>query len=158
MREQHNCPVQADSGQTCNVQSVFYKQTQRTAYCGRVVKGNDIEGFFRFHLEQPQMPDSPKFAHRLNLDGTTDSICFRCIATVATAHDEGELLRYEHHHTCDPVLVERFDGTKPPSSESVADPANSMPRYWLVETVSKLGFRKRFSRLLRVGNRLTGRY
>ena len=31
------------------------------------------------------MADSPKFAHRSNLDGTADSICFRCIATVATA-------------------------------------------------------------------------
>ena len=62
------------------------------------------------------MADSPKFAHRSNLDGTTDSICFRCIATVATVYDEGELLRYEQPHICDPVLVQQFDGLKPPSS------------------------------------------
>jgi hypothetical protein len=48
----------------------------------------------------------------------------RCIATVATAYDEGELLRYEQQHICDPVLVERFDGTKSPSSETVEDSQN----------------------------------
>jgi hypothetical protein len=70
------------------------------------------------------MADSSKFAHRSNLDGTADSICMRCIATVATAYDEGELLRYEQQHICDPVLVERFDGTKSPSSEIVVDSQN----------------------------------
>ena len=70
------------------------------------------------------MADSPKFAHRSNPDGTMDAICFRCIATVATVYDEGELLRYEHQHICDSVLVERFDGTKPPSSEHVEDSQN----------------------------------
>ena len=67
------------------------------------------------------MAESPKFAHRLNLDGTTDSICFRCIATVATVYDEAELLLYERQHICDPVLVERFDGAKAPSSENMED-------------------------------------
>ena len=67
------------------------------------------------------MADSPNFAHRSNLDTTFDSICLRCIATVATVDDEGHLLPYEEQHICDPVLVERFDGTKPPSSEPVED-------------------------------------
>jgi hypothetical protein len=49
-----------------------------------------------------------KFAHRSNLDGTVDSICYRCIATVATVTEEGELLRYEKQHICDPVQAERF--------------------------------------------------
>jgi len=70
------------------------------------------------------MADSPKFAHRSNLDGTTDAICLRCIATVATIYDEDELLRYEQQHICDPALVKRFDGTKPPSSEPVEDSQN----------------------------------
>ncbi len=65
-----------------------------------------------------------KFAHRSNPDGTTDSICLRCIATVATVYDEGELLRHEQEHICDPLLVERFDGTKQPSSETVEDSQN----------------------------------
>jgi len=67
------------------------------------------------------MADALKFAHRSNLDGTTDSICCRCIATVATVYDEAELLRYEQHHICGPVLGERFDGTKPPSPETVEE-------------------------------------
>ncbi len=67
------------------------------------------------------MADSRKFAHRSNLDGTKDSICCQCIVTVATVYDEGELLRYEQQHICDPVLVERFHGMKPPSSEHVED-------------------------------------
>jgi hypothetical protein len=70
------------------------------------------------------MAEPAEFAHRSNLDGTTDSICMRCIATVATADDKGELLRYEQQHICDPVLVERFDGTKSPSSETVEDSQN----------------------------------
>ena len=37
MRKQHNCPIQADSGQTCNVQNVFRKQTQSSQYCCCVV-------------------------------------------------------------------------------------------------------------------------
>jgi hypothetical protein len=48
----------------------------------------------------------------------------RCIATVATVYGEGELLSYEHQHICDPASVERFDGTKPPSSETVEDSQN----------------------------------
>ena len=70
------------------------------------------------------MAESPKFAHRSNPDGTSDSICFRCIATVASVHDERELLRYEQQHICDPALVERFDGTKPPSCGTVEDSQN----------------------------------
>jgi len=67
------------------------------------------------------MTESSKFAHRSNLDGTMDSICRRCTATVATVYDKGELLRYEQKHICDPVLVERYIGAKPPSSETVED-------------------------------------
>jgi hypothetical protein len=61
-----------------------------------------------------------KFAHRSNFDGTVDSICYRCIATVATVYAEHELLKFEREHVCDPVQVERFHGKKPPSSESTA--------------------------------------
>lgn len=67
------------------------------------------------------MADSSRFAHRSNLDGTVDSICMRCIATVVTVYDESELLRFEHEHICDPVKVERFDGIKPPSFEPVEE-------------------------------------
>ncbi len=66
-----------------------------------------------------------KFAHRSNLDGTVDSICPRCIATLATAYDEAELRIFEQQHICDPALVERYHGRKPPSSETVEDSQNS---------------------------------
>ena len=67
------------------------------------------------------MAPLPKFAHRSNLDGTIDSICPRCIATVATAFYEEALLTFEREHVCDPVMLERFDQTKPPSSEPVEE-------------------------------------
>jgi hypothetical protein len=65
------------------------------------------------------MAESSKFDHRSNSDGTVDSICYRCIATVATVDDERKLLRCEQQHICDPIQVERFSRTKPPSSETV---------------------------------------
>ena len=115
MWQQHNCPIQADAGEAGTVQNVFRKETKNTQYCGSVTGS---------YWEQPRMAEFPKFAHRSNLDGTTDSICFRCIATVATVYEERELLRYEQEHVCDPVLVKRFDSTKPPSSEAVEDSLN----------------------------------
>ena len=52
-------------------------------------------------------------------DGTVDSICYRCIATVATVYDESKLARFEHDHVCDPAMVERFSRIEPTSSEPV---------------------------------------
>jgi hypothetical protein len=37
------------------------------------------------------MSRESRFPHRLNRDGTFDSICRRCFATVASARDEIEL-------------------------------------------------------------------
>jgi hypothetical protein len=62
-----------------------------------------------------------QFAHRKNLDGTIDTICRQCIATVATVNDESELLRHEQQHICNPVQVERFSIIKPPSSAPVEE-------------------------------------
>jgi hypothetical protein len=44
----------------------------------------------------------PRYAHRPNKDGSYDSICSACFATVATVRDEGELARHEHVHVCNP--------------------------------------------------------
>ena len=49
------------------------------------------------------------FAHRLNEDGTIDSICRDCYVTVATASSEADLVREECAHTCDPVLLEHYE-------------------------------------------------
>jgi ribosomal protein L40E len=42
----------------------------------------------------------PDFPHRRNRDGTYDSICRRCAATVATAATEADLLAHEITHKC----------------------------------------------------------
>ena len=74
------------------------------------------------------MQEAAKFAHRKNLFGTVDSICPRCIATVATVRVETELSKFEQEHICDPVSVERYSGKKPPSSETVEDSQNYLMR------------------------------
>lgn len=54
-----------------------------------------------------------KFAHRWSpLAGTVDSICYECVATVATVRVESELFGYEQKHVCDPDLIEQFGGAK----------------------------------------------
>lgn len=58
------------------------------------------------------------YAHRQNADGTTDSICRNCFATVITASCEGDLARAEHDHTCDPSVLDYWkrmkeDGERP---------------------------------------------
>ncbi len=49
-----------------------------------------------------------QFVHRLNDDGTIDSICRECFVTVATAVSESALEREERKHICDPLLLERY--------------------------------------------------
>jgi hypothetical protein len=50
----------------------------------------------------------PIFPHRHNSDGSYDSICTRCFATVATAQNESELAFHESAHVCEPVTLYRF--------------------------------------------------
>jgi hypothetical protein len=45
---------------------------------------------------------SPRYAHRPNNDGSYDSICTACFATVASVSDEAELMRHEQSHVCNP--------------------------------------------------------
>jgi hypothetical protein len=45
------------------------------------------------------------FVRRCNLNGTHDSICRGCFATVALVKDEAELARHERDHLCDPVRL-----------------------------------------------------
>jgi len=49
-----------------------------------------------------------EFAHRLNKDGTIDSICRDCYVTVVTASSEADLEREEWAHTCDSVLLDHY--------------------------------------------------
>jgi hypothetical protein len=47
----------------------------------------------------------PNFPHRLNDDGSYDSICTSCFMTVATARNEAELSHFEWKHVCDPIQL-----------------------------------------------------
>jgi hypothetical protein len=49
-----------------------------------------------------------QFAHRLNEDGSIDTICRECFITVATAAAESVLVREERKHICEPASVERY--------------------------------------------------
>ena len=49
-----------------------------------------------------------QFAHRINDDGTIDSICCDCFVTIATESWESDLERNERDHTCHPDLVEHY--------------------------------------------------
>jgi hypothetical protein len=41
------------------------------------------------------------YPHRINRDGTFDSICLTCFLTVAHAQTEAELLAYDREHVCE---------------------------------------------------------
>ena len=61
-------------------------------------------------LETMDMPsDDPKFVHRMNPDGRSDSICIRCFQTIANDEDEAKLQSVEQVHDCDRRLLERFE-------------------------------------------------
>jgi hypothetical protein len=49
-----------------------------------------------------------KFPHRHNRDGSNDSICTTCLATVASVQNEEELGSYESAHVCDPINTYRI--------------------------------------------------
>jgi len=57
------------------------------------------------------MESENDFAHRLNEDGTIDSICLHCFITVATANSVTGLLKSEECHQCaDNHLLKHTDG------------------------------------------------
>jgi len=53
------------------------------------------------------MPDTriPFYPHRQNRDGSIDSICPRCFATVATAKSVTELHTCDKRHRCDEAFL-----------------------------------------------------
>jgi hypothetical protein len=54
------------------------------------------------------MLSETKFPHRHNNDGSYDSICAACFATVASARVEELLCAHELAHVCDPVNLYRI--------------------------------------------------
>ena len=47
----------------------------------------------------------PGFTYRHNEDGSHDSICMGCLATVASVMSEGLLARHEATHICSPIRL-----------------------------------------------------
>jgi len=64
-------------------------------------------------------PKDSGFAHRANPDGTFDSICCVCFATVATLDTDTDLARVERQHVCDAWKIE---WVKRVQSEAGAEP------------------------------------
>jgi hypothetical protein len=63
-----------------------------------------------------------KFAHRFVPDGTVESICARCFATIASATSEPDLALKEAQHVCDPFLLSHYEFfKKEPRSETVSE-------------------------------------
>lgn len=50
----------------------------------------------------------PEFVRRSNRDRTIDSVCTRCLATVASSESKAALDRAEMAHVCDTVNLERW--------------------------------------------------
>lgn len=48
---------------------------------------------------------SSRFPHRTNRDGTIDSICPHCFATIGTSTWEADLEDIEARHVCDPARL-----------------------------------------------------
>jgi hypothetical protein len=49
-----------------------------------------------------------QFAHRVNRDGTVDSVCMECFAAVASARRESDLEKPQQEHVCDPAVLETY--------------------------------------------------
>ena len=60
------------------------------------------------HLDSPPK----KFPHRVNSDGTIDSICPDCFVTVASAENDDSLMKFERMHVCRKEDLARYQAWK----------------------------------------------
>jgi hypothetical protein len=51
------------------------------------------------------LPLPPLFPHRRNNDGSFDSICLKCLLTIANARTEPDLAKPETYHICNPSIL-----------------------------------------------------
>ena len=63
------------------------------------------------------------FPHRINSDGTIDSICQRCFVTVGSSTVESDLESMEAAHTCEPARIDYYEQIevtckRPPSADA----------------------------------------
>ncbi len=68
----------------------------------------------------------PNFPHRHNSDGSHDSICTACLATVATVQNELELARHESAHVCEPINLYRVSQMSQTGDFSIAQAVASV--------------------------------
>lgn len=61
----------------------------------------------RYHVAMD--PLTLVFARRKNKEGTVDSICMKCLATVASSLREAEVEQREQGHGYDPETLERLN-------------------------------------------------
>jgi hypothetical protein len=67
------------------------------------------------------------FPHRINRDGTIDSICSLCYETIGTSTTETDLERMEAAHACEPGRLHYYEeqreeaAKRPPRNESSQD-------------------------------------
>jgi len=47
----------------------------------------------------------PFFPHRRNRDGSFDSICLKCLITIASTRIEADLVRHDRIHVCMPSIL-----------------------------------------------------
>ena len=47
----------------------------------------------------------PFFPHRRNRDGSFDSICLKCLLTIANARNEADLEKHEKYHVCNSSIL-----------------------------------------------------
>jgi hypothetical protein len=68
------------------------------------------------------------FVHRPIPDGTTDTICKSCFATVCNSIRETELARAEKSHVCDPSAIARFKRMLNPETKNQTETPRPKPR------------------------------
>jgi hypothetical protein len=64
-----------------------------------------------------------EFPHRMNKDGTIDSICPHCFVTIGCSTWEADLDRIEAAHLCEPSRLASFSGPgrKPVAAERIPE-------------------------------------
>ena len=67
------------------------------------------------------------YPHRRKLDGSFDSICLNCLATIATSTDETELEAREKEHVCSKYLSRRSrEDSSPSVLDQIASPVSPL--------------------------------
>ena len=69
---------------------------------------------------------SSRFPHRTNRDGTIDSICPHCFATIGTSTWEADLEDIEAAHICDPARLTYYKERRKPVAKD-APPQKEKP-------------------------------